>query len=98
MESKSAPKKKLSVLKRARQSLKRNERNTAVRSKLKTLRKYVIEAVDAKDAEKVEKAIKAAVRAFSSAASKGVIHRNTASRNISRLTKLADTVLKAKAA
>ncbi|MGD2081136.1 MAG: 30S ribosomal protein S20 [Nitrospirota bacterium] len=93
-----APKRSLSVLKRTRQAEKRSEQNKAVRSELKTLSKKLAGAVDTKDREQVEKALRQAVKAYGSAASKGVIHRNTASRNISRLSKLADKVLKAEAA
>jgi len=93
-----APKRSISVLKRARQAEKRNERNTAERSKLKTLSKRVASAADANDKEQLEKALKAAVKAYSMAASKGIVHRNTASRNVSRLSKLADKVLKSAAA
>ncbi len=93
-----APKRSLSVLKRARQAEKSNQLNKAVRSKLKTLSKKLAGAVESKDREQVEKTLKQAVKAYSSAASKGVIHRNTASRNISRLSRLADKVLKAEAA
>ncbi len=93
-----APKRKLSVLKRARQSEKRNLRNKGVRSELKTLSKKLDEAVGRKDREKVAEALNAAIKAYSSAASKGVIHKNTASRNISRLSKRANTVLTAEAA
>jgi len=84
-----APKRSLSVLKRARQAEVRKERNKAARTKLRTLAKKVRGAVEANDREQAEKALKQAVSAFSSAASKGIIHRNTASRNISRLSKLA---------
>lgn len=93
-----APKRSLSVLKRARQAEKSNQLNKAVRSKLKTLSKKLAGAVESKDREQVEKTLKQAVKAYSSAASKGVIHHNTASRNISRLSRLADKVLKAEAA
>ncbi len=93
-----APKRSISVLKRARQAEKQNERNKAERTKLKTISKKVAGAVDSKDKEQIEKALKQAMKAYSSAASRGVIHRNTASRNISRLSKLADKVLKAAAA
>ncbi|MEJ2314826.1 MAG: 30S ribosomal protein S20 [Nitrospirota bacterium] len=93
-----APKRSLSVLKRTRQAEKRNEFNKAVRSKLKTLSKKLAGAVENNDRDQVEKTLRQAVKAYSSAASKGTIHRNTASRNISRLSKLADKVLKAEAA
>jgi small subunit ribosomal protein S20 len=93
-----APKKKLSVLKRARQAEKRELRNKAVRTRIKTLSKKVAAAVEAKEKEQVEKALKEAVRAISSAASKGFIHRNTASRKISRLSRHANAVLRSEAA
>jgi small subunit ribosomal protein S20 len=98
LPARSAPKKSLSVLKRARQAERRQMRNKAVRSKLKTLSRKVAESVSAKDREKVERALKEAVKAIDSAASKGVIHRNTASRKISRLTRLSNAVLRAEAA
>jgi len=93
-----APKRSISVLKRARQAEKHNESNKAERTKLKTLSKRVAGAVDSKDKEQIEKVLKQAMKAYSSAASKGIIHRNTASRNISRLSKLAGKALKAAAA
>jgi small subunit ribosomal protein S20 len=93
-----APKRSISVLKRARQAEKRNQRNTAERSKLKTLSKNVAAAVDTNDKEQLEKLLRQAVKAYNMAASKGIVHRNTASRNISRLSKLADKVLKSAAA
>lgn len=93
-----APKRSISVLKRSRQAEKQNESNKAERTKLKTLSKKMAGAVDSKDKEQIEKVLKQAMKAYSSAASRGIIHRNTASRNISRLSKLADKVLKAAAA
>ena len=90
MPARLVPKKKLSVLKRARQTEKRNLRNRALRSKVKTLSKNVIESIGAKDSGKVEKALKEAVKSISTAASKGVLHKNTASRNISRLSRLVN--------
>jgi small subunit ribosomal protein S20 len=98
LAARSAPKKSLSVQKRARQAERRQQRNKAVRSKLKTLSRKVVEAVSAKDREKVEQALKEAVKAIDSASSKGVIHRNTASRKISRLSRLSNSVLRAEAA
>jgi small subunit ribosomal protein S20 len=93
-----APKKKLSVLKRARQNEKRNLRNKSVNSKIKTLVKKVISSVESKDVQEVERSLREAIGAISSAVYKGVLHRNTASRKISRLSKLANRVLKAEAA
>lgn len=92
------PKKKLSVLKRARQAEKRNIRNRSVISKIKTLRKKVLDAIQGNDKDKVREALREAVKAIDSARSKGVLHRNTASRNVSRLSKKANAVLKGEAA
>jgi len=93
-----APKKKLSVLKRARQAEKRNIRNRSVISKIKTLRKKVLDAIQGKDKDKVREALREAIKAIDSARLKGVLHRNTASRNVSRLSKKADAALKGEAA
>lgn len=93
-----APKRKPSVLKRARQSEKRNQRNRAVVSKVKTYTRKVHEALESGDGAEVEKALRQAVKQISSAASKGVLHRNTASRKISRLSKKVNDALKSKAA
>jgi small subunit ribosomal protein S20 len=92
------PKKKISVLKRARQAEKRRMRNRAVRSKIKTLTKNVFAAIENNDKEQVERTFREVVKAINSARSKGVLHGNTASRNISRLARKANSVLRAEAA
>jgi small subunit ribosomal protein S20 len=76
-----------SVLKRARQNVKRNRRNTIVRSSLRTTVKKVVSAIETGDAERARTELPQAVRALDKAASKGVIHHNQASRKISRLTR-----------
>jgi small subunit ribosomal protein S20 len=88
-----APKRSLSVLKRARQAEKRNLYNRAIRSRVKTLSKKVQESLESGDQQQVDEALRGAVKAISSAASKGVYHRNTASRKISRLSRLAHKTL-----
>jgi len=80
-------KKNLSAMKKARQAVKHNMRNTAVRSVLKTRVKKVEAAISAGNSDEARKALLEAISDFDKAASKGVIHKNTASRNISRLTK-----------
>ena len=87
MPAKAQPKKNLSAEKRARQSVKRNLRNRSVESGVKTVIKKVETAVTSGNRDEAGKALLQAVRALNKAASKGVVHRNTASRNISRLTK-----------
>jgi small subunit ribosomal protein S20 len=81
-----------SALKRIKQNKKRYERNKHVRSTLRTFIKRVREAVAAKDDARAKESLAAAIPVIDSAASKGVIHRSNASRNISRLTKLVNTM------
>ena len=77
----------LSVKKRARQNVKRRERNTALRSSLRTSVRKVVAAVQAGDAATAAVELPLAVRALGKASSKGLIHRNQASRRIGRLTR-----------
>ena len=62
-------------------------RNRAVRSELKTAIRVVREAVEAKDGATAYAAALKACRLLDKAASKGVYHKNTASRKVSRLSK-----------
>ena len=59
--------------------------HVAVRTGLKGAVKKVREALEKGDAAGAKAALKAAEKAIDGAASKGVLHRNTASRRISRL-------------
>jgi len=61
-------------------------RNKAVKSKIKTLVKKVEAAITSGDKAEAEAALKVATSEISKAASKGIFHKNTASRKISRLT------------
>jgi small subunit ribosomal protein S20 len=81
-----------SALKRIKQNEKRNERNQHIRSTLRTFIKRVREAVAGKDAGKAKEALAAAIPVIDAAASKGVIHSSNASRNVSRLTRLVNTL------
>jgi small subunit ribosomal protein S20 len=87
LPAKAQPKKNLSAEKRARQSVKRNLHNRSVESGVKTVLKKVETAVTSGNREDAGKALLQAEKVLNRAASKGVVHRNTASRNISRLTK-----------
>ena len=63
------------------------ERNKAIRSGVKTAIKKVYAAIDAKDVEAAKVALKDATTAIDKATTKGVYHKNNASRKVSRLTK-----------
>ena len=62
------------------------ERNKAIRSRVKTFVKKVYAAVDAGDKAAAQEALKAAEVELNRATSKGVYHKNTTSRKISRMT------------
>ena len=62
-------------------------RNKAIKSKVKTYVKKVETAVANHDVEAAKAVLPEAISVISKAASKGVYHKNTAARKISRLTK-----------
>ncbi|GMU03571.1 30S ribosomal protein S20 [Corallococcus caeni] len=78
-----------SAEKRHRQSLKRRARNVNVRTTVKDAVKSAREAIASKDGTKTTNALKAASKTLNKAASKGVLHKRTAARRISRLAKAA---------
>ena len=81
------PQRHPSAQKRHRQSLKKKERNRDVRTEMRHEIRKVREIVAKGDGAMAATELKAAMRIISKAANKGVIHRNTASRYIARLSK-----------
>ncbi len=73
--------------KRDRQSLKKYEENRPVRSHLRNLSKNFYRAIDAGDTERAAQIRDEAQKFYNKAATKGVIHRNKASRKTSRFDK-----------
>jgi small subunit ribosomal protein S20 len=78
-----------SAEKRIRQSARRHRRNKANISKMKTLIKRVRAA---KEKEKAAEALKIAVKTLDQLAAKGVIHKNKAANQKSKLTKLVNAI------
>ncbi|BBD07623.1 30S ribosomal protein S20 [Desulfovibrio ferrophilus] len=74
-----------SAVKRHRQSLKRNERNRAVRTRIKNVVKAVRQAVEENNVEQAQAALLTATSVLDKAATKKVIHSRQAARRISRL-------------
>lgn len=74
-----------STIRRARQAERRHERNRATINTVKTLIKKVQAAVAGKKTEEARTSLQEAASAIGKAVSKGIFHRNTASRRISRL-------------
>ncbi len=77
-----------SQIKRNRQTIKRQARNKAVRSELRTRTKRAIGAIEG-NAEYADEALRLAIKRIDKAAAKGVIHKNQAANRKSRLMKRA---------
>ncbi|HIW83472.1 MAG TPA: 30S ribosomal protein S20 [Candidatus Dorea gallistercoris] len=67
-------------------------RNKAIKSKVKTAVKKVEAAIAEKDAEAAKTALRAAIVEIDKAGTKGVYHKNTCSRKISRLAKAVNGI------
>ncbi len=64
----------------------KTERNKAIKSKVKTYVKKVYQAIESGDKNEAAEALRAATGALNRACSKGIYHKNTVSRKISRLS------------
>lgn len=71
--------------KRARQTVRRTDVNKARRSRIRTFLRKVEEAITSGDKSAAADALRAAQPELMRGVSKGVFHKNTASRKISRL-------------
>ena len=76
-----------SQIKRNRQSEGRRVRNKAVRSSLKTRTKRFLQIAESGDAAATQEAYKEAARDLDKAAAKGIIHKNKAANQKSRLAR-----------
>lgn len=75
-----------SAKKRIKVNATKAARNKSVRTSVKTAVKKVVVAIEANDKEAAQVALLAANKSIASAQSKGIFHKSTASRKISRLT------------
>ena len=71
---------------------KKAERNKSIKSGVKTSIRKVEAAVAAKDKEAAVAALQNAISTIDKAATKGVYHKNTAARKVSRLSKAVNTL------
>jgi small subunit ribosomal protein S20 len=76
-----------SAIKRARQSEEQRVRNRSRKTRMKNVIRDLDEVIAGKSPEKAAEELKKAVSVIAKTASKGVVHKNTASRKISRLTR-----------
>ena len=82
-----------SAEKRARQNDKRRVRNKAVKTRIKHLTKEVRLVSSQTSKEEALAKLKAVQSTVDKALKKGVIHKKTAARKISRLSRLVNTIV-----
>jgi small subunit ribosomal protein S20 len=88
-----------SALKRVRQNKRRQLANKAQRTRVKNITKSVETAITEKSIEKAQENMRLAQKIISKSARKGgILHRRTASRKISRLSRKLQGLIKAKSA
>lgn len=75
-----------SARKRIRQNIVRNARNTARRSRMRSFVRKVEEAIASGDKSAAQEALRAAQPELQRTVIKGVAHKNTVARKISRLS------------
>jgi len=83
-----------SGIKRNRQNAKRRARNTDIKSDLKTQLKKFDAALESKDPESARQALIETESKLRKAGTKGAIHKRTASRKVSRLSKMVSNMSK----
>ncbi len=81
-----------SAKKRVLVNRKKAERNKSIKSGVKASIRKVEAAVAAKDKEAAVAALQNAISTIDKAATKGVYHKNTAARKVSRLSKAVNTL------
>lgn len=84
MANNRAAKKRIKVIE------KKQMRNKSIKSSTKTAVKKLLQAVESGDKATAQEAHRLAVRAIDKATTKGIFHKNTASRKKSQLTKLVN--------
>ena len=75
-----------SAKKRIRNTLRKTDINKSRRSRIKTFVRKVEDALESKDAKAAIESLKAAQPEIMRGVTKGIFHKNTASRKISRLS------------
>ncbi len=81
-----------SAQKRAKQTVVRREHNMALRSRMRTAVKKVLKAINSGDREAASAEYKAAVPVIDGMVNKGLVHRNKAARQKSRLNARLKTI------
>ena len=81
-----------SAAKRHRQSESHRQKNRVIRSRIHSVKRTLLEAVDSKNLELASSSYREVAKLIDSAKSKGVYHKNTANRKKSRLHKMLNSM------
>jgi len=81
-----------SAAKRARQSTRITERNRTLKTKVKTLRKNVLDAIEAGDKSAAASSLNTFNSAMDKASKSSAVHRNSAARSKSTLAKQVSAI------
>ena len=84
----------VSAKKRIRTTLRKTDINKSRRSRIKTFIRKVEDAIESKDAKSAMDSLKAAQPEIMRGVTKGIFHKNTASRKISRLSSRIKSISK----
>ena len=77
--------------------MQRRTKNKTLKSQMKTSVKTLLRAIETKEKETIQKQLQKTTSVITKTASKGVIHKNTASRKVARLAKRASAAVQARA-
>lgn len=75
-----------SAAKRAKQSIKKNIRNSGTKKAIRTVEKKLRKAIELKSKDEAQKALVEFTSRIDKAAVKGILHKKNAARRISRLS------------
>ena len=78
---------KHAALKQLRKDQRRRVGNQAIRSELRTLSKHLLLLLKNQQLGEAEALLRRVTKRYDQAAAKGIVHRNTAARTTSRLTR-----------
>jgi len=81
-------------MKRNRQNLLKRTRNRAYKSQVKTAVRHIDEAIAQNAIEQAQDELRKAIPVIYKAAVKGALHKNNASRKVSRLTRRVNAFVK----
>ena len=85
---------KRAAMKSLRSDKKKHDTNQSAKSKIKTLKKTIVNQIEKKDTENIQKSLKTYCSNVDKAASKGILHKKTAARKKARISRKISSLTK----